>query len=94
MISCFICRKHGLLRGIDKQTLHLVNASRLGQSYAGENAAIEVYGNNARKRPSSNKSHFLVYFDYNENREGYWSYNHMVLQFEDTIEVLKVMYPN
>ena len=93
MISCFICREHGLLREIDKQTLNLVNASRLGQSYADEEAAIEVYGN-ARKRPLENKSPFLVYFDYGENREGYWNYNHMVLQFEDTVDVLKVMYPN
>jgi hypothetical protein len=28
-----------------------------------------------------------------EDKEGYWNYNHMVLQFEDAIDVLKVMFP-
>jgi hypothetical protein len=94
MISSFICREHGLLREIDDQTLNLVNTSRIGQSYADEEAAIEVYGD-ARKRPlEKKKSPFLVYFDYGENRQGYWNYNHMALQFEDTTDVLKVIYPN
>jgi hypothetical protein len=36
---------------------------------------------------------FLVFFEYGENREGYWAYNNMVLQFEDAVDVLKVMHP-
>ena len=38
------------------------------------------------------KSPFLVLFEYGENREGYWAYNNMVLQFEDAVDVLQVMH--
>ena len=47
------------------------------------------------KKPlTKDKSPFLHYFDYGENKEGYWDYNHMVLQFEDVVDCLKVMHPN
>jgi hypothetical protein len=32
--------------------------------------------------------------EYGENREGYWAYNNMVLQFEDAVDVLKVIHPS
>ena len=41
-------------------------------------------------------SPFLTYFDYGENEEaqGYWDYNHMVLQFKDVVDdCLKIMHP-
>jgi hypothetical protein len=94
MISSFICREHGILREIDEHILIFVNTNRLGKSYADEEAAIEVNGTAAKKPLTKSESPFLLYFDYGENRDGYWNYNHMVLQFEDTIDVLKVMYPN
>ena len=94
MISSFICREHGILRAIDEHILIFVNTNRLGKSYADNEAAIEVNGTAAKKPLTKSESPFLLYFDYGENRDGYWNYNHMVLQFEDTIDVLKVMYPN
>jgi hypothetical protein len=45
-----------------------------------------------KKTPlTRNKSPFLVFIEYGENREGYWAYNNMVLQFEDAVDVLKVV---
>ncbi len=38
-------------------------------------------------------SPFIVEFEYGANLEGYWSYDHMVLQMEDCIDVLKLLYP-
>ena len=53
-----------------------------------------VHGTRKKKPLTRKNSPFLVYFDYGENRDGYWKYNHMVCQFEDTNDLLKVMHPN
>ncbi|KAI2508522.1 hypothetical protein MHU86_5921 [Fragilaria crotonensis] len=90
MISAFICREHGLIRSLPPEILVQVNAQRAGQTYADPEAAVEILGS-AEKRPlTADKSPFLVLFEYGENREGYWAYNHMVLQFEDAVDVLKL----
>ena len=39
------------------------------------------------------KSPFVFEFDCGANLEGYWMYQHMVLQLEDCIDCLKVLYP-
>ena len=36
---------------------------------------------------------FLTFFDYSENKESFWDYNHMVLQFEVVVNCLKIMHP-
>ena len=94
MISTFICREHGLIRDISPQILAEVNLQRAGEQYEDEEAAIEIYGSPDKKPLTFDKSPFLVFFEYGENREGYWAYNNMVLQFEDAVDVLKVMHPS
>jgi hypothetical protein len=51
------------------------------------------------KRGTANKSPltdnpFMREFEYGAKGEGYWSYEHMVIQLEDCIDCLKVLYPN
>ena len=93
MISSFIDREYGLIQKLDQHTLDLVNERRYGERYADEEAAMDVYGTSLKPQLSVDKSPFLTYFDYGENKEGYWDYNHMVLQFEDVVDCLKVMHP-
>jgi hypothetical protein len=93
MISTFICREHGLIREISPEILAEVNLKRDGEKYADREAATEMQGNPDKKPLTLDKSPFLVFFEYGENREGYWAYNNMVLQFEDAVDVLKVMHP-
>ncbi|KAI2506094.1 hypothetical protein MHU86_8325 [Fragilaria crotonensis] len=93
MISTFVCREHGLIREISAEILDEVNTQRAGQHYADPEAAIEILGNSHKRPLTPDKSPFLLFFEYGENREGYWAYNNMVLQFEDVIDVLKVMHP-
>ncbi|KAI2509079.1 hypothetical protein MHU86_5327 [Fragilaria crotonensis] len=93
MISAFICREYGLIRVVPPETLAEVNRRRIGQTYADPEAATEILGS-PDKRLTSDKSPFLVLFEYGENREGYWAYNNMVLQFEDAVDVLQVMHPS
>ena len=52
-----------------------------------------MQGNPDNKPLTLDKSPFLVFFEYGENREGRWAYNNMVLQFEDAVDVLKIMHP-
>ena len=90
MISAFICREHGLMRELEEHTLNFINTTRLGAKYADKDAAIDVLGS-AQKKPLES-SPFVVFFDYGENKEGYWNYNHMVVQFKDVLDCLKIMY--
>jgi hypothetical protein len=92
MISTFICQEHGLLREISVEILAKVNDQRSGQRYTDQDAAIEILGSTDKKPLTAGKSPFLTFFEYGENREGYWAYNKMLLQFEDAVDVLKVMH--
>jgi hypothetical protein len=70
-----------------------VNEQRLGKVYADEEAAMEILGSSQKMPLTKNKSPFLLFFEYGENREGYWTYNNTVIQFEDAVDVLRVMHP-
>jgi hypothetical protein len=43
------------------------------------------------------KSHLLLHhlhtFEYGADSDGYWNYNHMVLQLEDCVNVIMHLYP-
>ena len=91
MILSSMCREYGLIKELDQDTLHFVNEIRQGAQYADEEAAIEGYGLSLKPLLLAGKSPFLTYFDYGEHKEGYLDYNHMVLQFEDAIDCLKIM---
>ena len=96
MISTFICREpHGLIREINPEILVEVNLKRDGEKYADDGEAATGIQGNPEKKPLTldNKLPFLVFFEYGENREGHWAFNNMVLQFEDAVDVLKVMLP-
>ncbi len=86
IISAFITREFGLLCEIDEHTLNFVNTNWFGAKYANEEAAIDVQ-RTAKKRFQTMRPHFLVFFDYGENKEVYWNNNHMLVQFEDAIDV-------
>jgi len=40
------------------------------------------------------KSPFVFWLDYGANAEGYWNYDRMVIQLEDCVDVLQVLYPH
>jgi hypothetical protein len=37
-------------------------------------------------------SPFVRWLDYGQNSDGYWNYHHMIIQFEDIVDVLKALY--
>ena len=93
MIFAFVCCEHGLFQQIPMNILAEINLRCLGKKYGDKEAAIEVYGGRQKTPLTAEKSPFLVVFEYGEKREGYWNYAHMVLQFEDAVDVLQVLYP-
>ena len=94
MVSVFVSREHGIICEISYMVLDEVNEQRFGQVYADdEEASIEVHGCLKTIPLTKTMSPFLKLFEYGENGEGYWNYNRMVIQFEDAVDVLRVMHP-
>jgi len=91
MISAFVSREFGFGFYISLEDLEKVNKEREGKKYSDEDAAKKVLGNSF-KAPLT-KSPFVVEFEYGANNQGYWDYDHMIIQFEDCIDVVKTLYP-
>ena len=59
--------------------------------YSDAEAAIEKRG--TAYKAELQKSPFVCELEYGINNEGYWTYENMVLQLEDCIDVLKITHP-
>ena len=51
---------------------------------------MEVH--NKKTKPELTESHFICKFEYGINMDRYWNYSTMVLQLEDVIDCLRVLY--
>jgi hypothetical protein len=94
MVSSFVCRELGFGYKPTPQQLSLVNAKRkIGsrKRYADEDAAIELNGTSSKADLKT--SPFTRKLTYGANKDGYWSYEHMVVQLEDCLDVLQVLFP-
>jgi hypothetical protein len=56
--------------------------------------AVETRIEKLQKGYISSTGWTLVLDDFDQHAEGYWTYDHMVLQFEDCIDAVKVLYPD
>jgi hypothetical protein len=91
MISAFQSREFGFGMEICEEDLRKINERRRGQKYVDETAAVSKKGTALKK--DLKHSPFVVEFEYGANNEGYWSYEHMVLQLEDCVDCLQVLAP-
>ena len=91
MLSCFCSRELGFGFPLSQEVLDAINKKRENESYIDEKAAIEVYGNPKKQKLTS--SPFTRYMEYGSNKEGYWNYDHMIVQMDDCVQVLKHLYP-
>ncbi len=84
-------REFGWGFNLSKDELAQVNEARLGKLYED---AESVYAKcrSANKIPLT-ESPFIKEFKFGSKGEGYCSYKHMVIQLEDCIDYLKVLYP-
>jgi hypothetical protein len=68
-----------------------VNERRRYRKYGDEEAATYLLGSADKKDLIS--SPFVLYLEYGKGKDGYWSYNHKVLQLEYCTNVFKALYP-
>ena len=64
----------------------------MGKKYIDEAAAIKNRGKGINKETLESNP-FILEFKYGAAKEGYWSYEHIILQLYDCIDVLKCLYP-
>ena len=92
MISAFQSRETGFGVQISRIQMEEINETRRGKNYVDLDAALAIHGQVAKK--DLEESPFVVSFESGANNEVYWTYNHMSLvQFEDCVNCLKVIYP-
>ena len=90
MISAFQSREFGFSLELSDEDLAKVNAYRKDKNYRDKDAATYIHGK-AEKRPLDSTP-FYRELQYGSNLDGYWCYEHMVLQLEDCIDVLQAIH--
>jgi hypothetical protein len=93
MISAFVSREFGFGYYISPEDLEKVNKERLGKHCIDKKAVKEIRENISMKAPLNTQSPFVIEFEYGMNNQGYWNYNHMIIQFEDCINDIKTIHP-
>jgi len=91
MISGMQSKDFGFGLQISKEQLTLINASHLGQNYCDTTAAMETY-RSVEKKPLSELP-FLLAITIGMNNNGYWTSYRMVIQLEDCVDCIKILYP-
>jgi len=90
MITAFQSWEFGFGLELSNEQLQEVNATHVGKMYLDEKAATAVKATTSK--PALTKSPFIREFEYGSSGEGYWTYQHMVLQLEDCVDVLKAIF--
>jgi hypothetical protein len=91
MISAFQSRDFGFGLPLDDQQLEEINASRRGNNYTDIVAARNLRGN--PRKQDLKTSPFVIEFEYGASNQGYWTYDRMVLQLDDCVDCLKIIFP-
>jgi hypothetical protein len=87
MVSAFQSREFGFGLKFTLEDLKVIN------DYAETESAMKILGNTKKKDLS--ESPFVIYFEYGygQGKEGYWTYDHMALQFEDCVDCIQALFP-
>ena len=84
MISAFQSREFGFGLQLNNEQLERVNAFHEGKNYMDKDTATAKKGTVTIKPLTL--SPIIQEFEYGTAGEGYWSYQHMVLQLDDCLE--------
>jgi hypothetical protein len=93
MVSAFQSREFGFGVVVGEEQLKEVNEKRKNVQYKDLKAVAEAGGYKDGFKKPLTCSPFVCTFEYGADSDGYWNYNHMVLQLEDCVDVLKHLYP-
>jgi hypothetical protein len=61
--------------------------------YTEADAALKLNGRTEKENIGKNPFLNFFEYDYGAGKEGYWTYDHMALQFEDCVDVIQALYP-
>ena len=92
MLSAITSRELGFGFTVSESALEAVNEKRMNMKYSDEKAATVLFGKPEKQKLTTTP--FVRELEYGQNKEGYWSYEHMVIQLEDCVDVLKHLYPD
>ena len=91
MLSSFVSREFGYGMLLTETQLVIVNEYRKGKHYSDVDASIMKLGSSLKRKLT--ESPFVRQLEYGARKEGYWTYESMVIQLEDIVDVLIVLYP-
>lgn len=94
MVSAFVSRVFGFNPRLTGEQFEAINKNRESASYADADAAEFKYGKGNTHKPALTESPFIRYLKHGQSREGWWDYNHQILQMEDVADALHVLYPD
>ena len=98
MVSACVSRSWGFLMDGNPalgNALPLINQLRLQmrhRTYISTESAMKIKGT-AFKSEVVNSESFTRFFQYGNDKEGYWCYDHIALQLEDIVDCLVIMFP-
>ena len=94
MYSCIQSREFGF--GFRKLTIgevtKLNRERRTGKKYIDPEAAKVARGSDIKKEFTVKDNPFVRSFLYGANKEGYWTYDHLITQLEDCMDMLHTLY--
>jgi len=95
MVSAFQSREFGYGQRLTENELAIVNEFRRRHrpNYTEVESALKIMG--TVEKECLKQSPFSIFFQYGagDGKEGYWTYDHMCLQFEDCVDCIESLYP-
>ena len=91
MVSALCSRKFGFGLPVRKEELTLINNQQYGTRYADKEAATKLL--RCTKKHALEESPFVRKLEYGRVN-NYWTYQHMIVQLENCIDVMWVILPN
>ena len=93
MVSAFQSREFGFALDINEKQLSEINKKRKDKQYEDKDASTWLMGSPEKNKAPLKESPFVRYLGYGAEKDGYWNYEHMVVQLEDCIDCVKHLYP-
>ena len=79
-------------RTLTHEELKKVNDVRKGEIYEDSDAALKVCGTAKKSFLTVSAYPFVREFSYGANKDGYWSYEHLIVQLEYCMDVLMTLF--
>ena len=93
MVSALQSREFGFgFRPLTNEELKKVNELRKVGVYEDVNAALKVFSTAKKRCLTESDNTFVREFSYGANKDGYWSYEHLIVQLEDCMDILKILF--